>query len=130
MELDWEISMEAELIVKFNTQHVAVGMAKKTKQYEKKIKNLKKAKETECRESHPQKEVQGAVDAPPIKTKHPQTKQTPSQDHHRNLNLDRHKAERASFEDPQGEYPKKQAILTAVRKETGKRKKQRAPKAN
>ena len=38
VELDAEISMDAELIGKFVTQQVAVTMAEKTKQYEKKIK--------------------------------------------------------------------------------------------
>ena len=42
MELDREMSMDADLIRKFITQQVAVAMAKKTKQYEKKIKKLKK----------------------------------------------------------------------------------------
>ena len=35
-----EMSMDADLIVKFITQQVAVAMAEKTKQYEKKIKKL------------------------------------------------------------------------------------------
>ena len=39
VELDREMSMDAKLIGKFITQQVAVAMAEKTKQYEKKIKN-------------------------------------------------------------------------------------------
>ena len=39
VELDGEMSMEAELIGKFITQQVAAAMAGKTKQYENKIKN-------------------------------------------------------------------------------------------
>ena len=41
MELDGEMSMDAEIIGKFITQQVAVAMADKTKQYEKKIKTRK-----------------------------------------------------------------------------------------
>ena len=37
VELDGEISMDAELIGKFITKNVAAAMAKKTTQYEKKI---------------------------------------------------------------------------------------------
>ena len=69
MEINGEMSMDAKLIGKFITQQVAVAMAKKTKHYEKKIKNLIKAEEIECRESYPQKTVRGAVDAPYRKTK-------------------------------------------------------------
>ena len=39
VELDREMSMDAEIIGKLITQQVAVAMAEKTKQYEKKIKN-------------------------------------------------------------------------------------------
>ena len=39
-ELEKEMSMDVKLIGKFITQQVAVAMAKKTKQYEKKIKKL------------------------------------------------------------------------------------------
>ena len=42
MELDGEMSMDAELIGKFIAQQVAVTMDEKTKQYEKKIKQLEK----------------------------------------------------------------------------------------
>ena len=35
VELDWEMSMDANLIGKFITKQVASGMAQKTKQYEK-----------------------------------------------------------------------------------------------
>ena len=56
--------MDAELIRKFITQQVTVAIAEKTKQYEKKIKHLRKLEETECWESHPQKTVRGAVYAP------------------------------------------------------------------
>ena len=42
MELDREMSMDAELISKSITQQVAVAMAEKTKQYENKIKILEK----------------------------------------------------------------------------------------
>ena len=42
VELDGRMSMDAELIEKFITQQVAVAMAKKTKQYEQKIKNMEK----------------------------------------------------------------------------------------
>ena len=118
--LNREMSMYAELIGKFITQQVTVTMAENINQYEKKKKNLRKAEEIEFWESHPQKTVRGAVDAPPRKTKHPRLKQTPSQDHLRNIRLDRHKAKRASFGALQGENPKNQAMLTAVRQETGK----------
>ena len=39
VELDGEMSMDAEFIGKFITQQVAVAMAEKKKQYEEKIKN-------------------------------------------------------------------------------------------
>ena len=42
LELGREVSMEAEIIGKFITQQVAVAMAEKTKQYEKKITKLEK----------------------------------------------------------------------------------------
>ena len=42
VELDWEVSMDTELIGKFISQQVAVAMAKNTKQYEKKITKLEK----------------------------------------------------------------------------------------
>ena len=42
MELEGEISIDTKLIVKFITQQVAAAMAEKTKQYEKKVKNLEK----------------------------------------------------------------------------------------
>ena len=42
VELDGEISMDAKLIRKFITHQVAAAMAEKTKQYEKKIKNIDK----------------------------------------------------------------------------------------
>ena len=58
MELDGEMSMDAELIGKFITQQVAVAMAEKSREYEKKIKkNLRKAGKTECRESFHEKTV-------------------------------------------------------------------------
>ena len=41
VELDRKMSMDVELIGKFITQQVAVAMADKTKQYEKKIKTRK-----------------------------------------------------------------------------------------
>ena len=57
------------------------------------------------------------------KNKNTRPKQIPSQDHHRNLRLNQHKTKIASFGAPQGEDPKKQVMSTAVRQETGKRKK-------
>ena len=42
VELDGEMSMDAELIGKFITQKVVVAMAENTKQYEKKIKKVEK----------------------------------------------------------------------------------------
>ena len=71
VELYWEMSMDTKHIGKFITQQVAAAMAKKIKQYEKNIKIWRKGKEIECRESHHQKTVRGAVDAPPRKTKNP-----------------------------------------------------------
>ena len=69
LELDREMSMDAELTGKFITQQVAAVMADKTKQYEKKIKNWRKVEEIECWESYHQKTVRGVVDAPPRKQK-------------------------------------------------------------
>ena len=51
VEIDREMSMDAELIGKLITQQVAVAMADKIKQYEKKIKYLRRAEEIECQES-------------------------------------------------------------------------------
>ena len=62
------------------------------------------------------------MDAPSRKTKHHRPIRTSSQDHLRNLRLDRHKAEIVSFKAPRGEDPKKQAMLTALHQETRKRK--------
>ena len=42
LEIDGEMSMDADLIENFITQQVAVVIAEKTKQYEKKIKKLEK----------------------------------------------------------------------------------------
>ena len=42
VELDGEMSMDSKIIGKFITQQVAFTMAKKTKQYENKIKKLEK----------------------------------------------------------------------------------------
>ena len=68
VELDGEMSMDSKLIGKLITQQVAAAMAKKTKQYEKKIKTLEKGgKDRVLGES--KKKVRGAVDAPPRKTK-------------------------------------------------------------
>ena len=67
MRLDEKMSMDAKLIVKLITQQVEVEMTKKTKQYEKKIKNLIWAQKSECWEIHPQKMVQGTVDTLPRK---------------------------------------------------------------
>ena len=68
VELDREMSMDAELIGKFITQQVAAAMADKSKKYEKKIKIWRKVEKIECRESRHQKTVRGAVDTPPRKT--------------------------------------------------------------
>ena len=43
------MSMDAELIGKFITKQVPVVVSKKTKQYEKKTKNLRKVEEIKCR---------------------------------------------------------------------------------
>ena len=59
VELDGEMSMDAELIGKFITKQVAVTMADKSKEYEKKEINLRKAEKTECRESRHKKRYEG-----------------------------------------------------------------------
>ena len=51
VELDGEMSMGTELIGKYITEQVAAVMAKKTKQYEKKNKNLREVEQMECRQS-------------------------------------------------------------------------------
>ena len=122
VELDKGMSMDAEIIGKFITQQVAVTISEKTKSIKIRSRNLRKAEETECQESHPQEMVRGAVDAPPRKRNHSRLKQTPGQDHLRNLRLDWHKSKRVSFKAPQEDNPNKQAMPTVVRKETGKRK--------
>ena len=48
MAFDREMSMDAEIISKFITQQVAVAMAKKSREYEKKIKNLRKVEKIMC----------------------------------------------------------------------------------
>ena len=53
--LDREMSMDAELIGKFITQQAAVAMAEKSREYEKKIKNLRKVEKTMRRESQHKK---------------------------------------------------------------------------
>ena len=84
--------------------------------------NLRKAEETECWESHPQTTVQGAVDVPPRKRKDPRLKRPPIQDHLRTLRLNQHKAKRASFEAHQEDDPNKQALPTSVRQKNDKEK--------
>ena len=64
------------------------------------------------------------------KKKNPRLRRLQSQEQDRNLHLNRHKSERVSFRSPQGEEPKKQAMPTAVRQETGERRKQCARKAH
>ena len=86
MEIYEKISMGAKLIGKFITQQVAAAMAKKTKQYEKKIGNWRKVGRTEYQESQ-KKPERGAVDAPKRKIKHSQLRRLQSQKHPNNLRL-------------------------------------------
>ena len=123
VELNGKMSMDAELIGNFITQQVAVAMPEKTKQYEKKIKKLEKGGIDRVSGELSPKTVRGAVDAPPRKSKHPRLNQTQSQDHLRNLRIDRHKAERVSFGASQGDDPNKQALTTVVLQKKGKNKK-------
>ena len=97
VELDREMSMDAELIGKFTTQQVAATMAVKTKQYEKK-KMEKGVKDGVSGESA--KTVRGVVDAPPRRTRNQRLRRLRSQKNPRNLCLNRHKAERTSFGTP------------------------------
>ena len=120
--------MDADLIGKFITKQLAVAMAKKTKQYEKNIKKLEKCGRDRVLVNPTTKTVQGAVDAPSRKRKHPRLKRPPSQDHLRNMRLDPHKSKRASSKAHREEDPNKQAMPTAIRQETGKRKNLCAPK--
>ena len=46
MALDGKMSLDTELIGKFITQQVAVAMADKSREYEKKIKTLRKVEKT------------------------------------------------------------------------------------
>ena len=115
--------MDADLIGKFITQQVAVVMAEKKKQYEEKIKKLEKGgRDRVLGESTTKNGTRGGGRALK-KKKHPRLKRTPSQDHLRNMRLDRHKTERASFESHRGDDPNKQAMPTAVRQK-------KAPKAH
>ena len=59
---------------------------KKTKQYEKKIKNWRKVERLEYQESQKKME-RGAVDAPPIKRKYPRLRRLQSPKHTNNLRL-------------------------------------------
>ena len=123
VEIDGEMSMDAKLIGKFITNQVTVAMTEKSREYEKKIKNLRKAEKTECQESRHKKTVRGAVDAIHRKTNHPILKRPPILVFLRNLRIDRHKAERVSSEALREEDPNNQALPTAVRPKKGKRKK-------
>ena len=123
MELDREMYMDAELISKFITQQVTVAMAEKTKQYEKKIKKLEKGGRNRVLGDSSSKNGTRGGGCASNKNKNTRPKQIPSQDHHRNLRLNQHKAKIASFGAPRGEDPKKQVMTTAVRQEMGKRNK-------
>ena len=59
VELDREMSMDAKLISNFITQQVSVPMANKKKIMKRISRNLRKAEETECRESRLQKRYKG-----------------------------------------------------------------------
>ena len=129
VELEEEMSMDAKIIRKFITQQVAVATADNTKNYENKIKKSEKGvRDRVSGESSSKNGTRGGGHASNKKNLRP--KQTPSQDHLRNLRLNRHTAERASFGAPRGDDNKKQAIPTVVRQETGEGRKQRAPKAH
>ena len=74
MELNGEMSMDAKLMGKFITHQVAVTMAEKTKEYEKKTKKLEKGGRERVSGESTEKNLQGAVDAPPRKRKFPRLK--------------------------------------------------------
>ena len=104
-------------------------MSVKTKQYEKKIKKLEKfGKYGISGESG--KNGTREVDTPPRKLKHPRLRRLRSSRYPNNLCLAPNKSERASFGTPWGEETKKQALMTALRHETDKRRNQRAQKAH
>ena len=57
LELDGEMSMDANLIGKFITQKVVVEITNNTNNKKRRSRNLGKVEETECQESLPQKTV-------------------------------------------------------------------------
>ena len=122
VELNGEMSMDAKLIREFITYQAPVAMDEKKKQHEKKTKKLEKGIRDRVSGESTKKTVEGEVDAPPRKRKHLRINQTPSQDHPRNLCLDWHKAERASFEANKEDDLNMQALPTAVRLKKGKRR--------
>ena len=69
--LNGEMSMDAKLIGKFIIQQVAVAMAEKSREYEKKIKKLEKGGKDKGSRESTTKTVRGAVDAPQEKTSNP-----------------------------------------------------------
>ena len=123
VELDGEIRMDAKLIGKFITQQVAVTMAEKSKEYEKKIKKLEKGRKDKVPGKSSPKTVRWAVDAPPRKRNHPRLKHPPILVLLINLRLNWHKAEIVSSESHCKEDPNKPALPAAVRPKEGKRKK-------
>ena len=124
------MSMDSEIIGKFVTQQVAVAMAEKSREYENKIKNLRKVEKTMRRESQHAKTIQGAVDAPQEEKSHPRLNRPPSLVLLRNLLLGRPHADRAYSKALREENPNKQALPTEVRQKKGKEQKQRAPRAH
>ena len=122
--------MDAELIGKFITQQVAVAMAEKSREYEKKIKKLEKGgKDKGSGESTSKNGTRGGGRAS-RKTRHPRLIRTPSLVLLRNLLLSWPHANRASSEALRKENPNKQAQPTAVRQKEGKEHTQRAPSAH
>ena len=99
VEFDGEMPMDAELISKFINQEVAAAMSKKTKQYEKKIKTGERWKSQSVGRVG-KKQYEGRWTR--LQEKNPQLRRLRSQEQHRNLCLNYHKAKIASFRAPQG----------------------------
>ena len=123
------MSMDTELIGKFITQQVSAAMSEKTKQYEKKIKELEKGGKDGV-SGEMAKTERGVMDVLPRNRKNPRLRRLQSQKHTNNMCLDWHKAERESFRTLLGEKNNNQTIPTAVHQKRDEGGKQRARKAH
>ena len=130
MELDGEMSMDTKLIGKFITQQVAVAMAEKKKQYEKKIKKLEKGgRDGVSRESTTKNGTRGGECASKKKKTsqtQPNTKSRPPQ---KSTSLSA-QGRKSIIRSPSRGRSQQAGASNSGTPEKGKRKYQRAPKAH